>query len=290
MQAGRPSFTAAAVAFARGVAGVDPVASSLVDGPLAWLVRAGGAPAFHGMPPAVNLATLGLIDHIDLRTRAIDAAVDDAARGGTRQLVLLGAGLDARAWRMPELAGVTVFEVDYPSTQAYKRARLDAAGARAARATDVRFVAVDFARDRLADALERSGHDAGTPTMWVWEGVTPYLPLEAVRSTLGDLARRSAPRSRIAVTYMQPHRSELARRLLGASRVGFHAFGEPIVGLIPRGVFHAELESAGFSVASDTKPVDWAKRFGRSPSRRLAAHFALRGRVFAERLVLAHSR
>src|SRR5271166_6052530 len=112
MREGKPSFTAAAVAAARAVAGVDPLAPSLVEGTLSWVVRAGRT----GMVPAaaLNVATLGLLDHIEMRTRAIDTAVREGVAAGAAQLVLLGAGLDARAWRMHELSGVHVFEVDHP--------------------------------------------------------------------------------------------------------------------------------------------------------------------------------
>ena len=77
------------------------------------------------------------------RTVAIDEAVRDAA---SPQVVILGAGLDGRAWRMSELADVTVFEVDHPDSQREKRAR--AAPLKQA-ARDVRFVPVDFTRDRF---------------------------------------------------------------------------------------------------------------------------------------------
>jgi methyltransferase (TIGR00027 family) len=63
----------------------------------------------------------GMGDLMALRTMAIDAAVRDAMARGARQLVIVGAGYDGRAWRMPELAGMRVFEVDQAATQADKR-------------------------------------------------------------------------------------------------------------------------------------------------------------------------
>src|SRR3954468_19846722 len=65
-----------------------------------------------------------MADMIALRTAAIDVAVRDAIAAGATQLVILGAGYDGRAWRLPELARVRVFEVDRPSTQGEKRARV----------------------------------------------------------------------------------------------------------------------------------------------------------------------
>ena len=88
----------------------------------------------------------GMVDHVCLRTAAIDAAVVRAVEAGCRQLVILGAGLDGRAWRLNALREVDVYEVDHPDTQAEKRRRVD--GLMQA-ASSVSFVPVDFARDRL---------------------------------------------------------------------------------------------------------------------------------------------
>ena len=94
------------------------------------------------------------------RTVAIDEAVRAA---GAPQVVILGAGLDGRAWRMPELRDVTVFEVDHPDSQRDKRERI---GALTPTAREVRFLAVDFARDSLDAALEQAGHVVTERTMW----------------------------------------------------------------------------------------------------------------------------
>jgi methyltransferase (TIGR00027 family) len=258
MREGKPSFTAAAVAAARGIARVDPLAIGLVDGALATLVRAGRA----GRAPAaaINVATLGLVDHIEMRTHAIDAAVREAVgAAGLRQLVVLGAGLDARAWRMPELAETHVFEVDHPSTQSYKRARV---GARDATARDVRFVAVDFAKDSLAEALAGAGHDANAPTLWLWEGVTPYLPLDAIRATLAAVASRSARGSRIAVTYGTPEGSPFGPAMMRAARLAFRVIGEALLGLLTPAAMHAELAAAGFRVLDDASAREWGERHG----------------------------
>jgi methyltransferase (TIGR00027 family) len=257
MRDGKPSFTAAAVAAARGVARVDPIAAGLVDGALYFVVRAAGSTALAAA--AVNVATLGLVDHVELRTRALDAALRAGVAAGIGQVVVLGAGLDARGWRLPELAGALVFEVDHPSTQAYKRARVEA---REPAARAVRFVPVDFERDDLGAALARAGHDASARTFWLWEGVTPYLPLEAVRATLRTVGERSAPASRVAVTYGTPRASVLGERFVRAALLGFRMVGEPIVGLLEPAAMHAELERAGFRVDADTSPQEWAERYG----------------------------
>nr|HEX4316045.1 SAM-dependent methyltransferase [Kofleriaceae bacterium] len=256
MRAGKASFTAAAVSAARGIAGVDPLAGQLVDGALGALVRFAQRPAARAI---VNAAALGLIDHAELRTRAIDAAVRDAVAAGARQLVVLGAGLDARAWRMTELADVDVLEVDHASTQTFKRERV---ATWSPRARSVRFAAIDFERDSLDDVLARAGHDATAPTIWVWEGVTPYIARAATQATLAVVAQRSAPGSRLAVTYATPSASAAGPAFVRVAKLGFRAIGEELRGLISSDDMRDELVIAGLDVVADSGSGQWAKRYG----------------------------
>jgi methyltransferase (TIGR00027 family) len=129
-------------------------------------------------------------------------AIDDAIREGpTEQLVILGAGLDARAWRMDELANAIAFEVDRPATQHDKRERLDD---RPPTASEVRFVAADFGQQDFGEVLDRAGHSIRSPTTWVWEGVVPYLTAGQVAATVAVIGRRSAKGSRLVVNYQAP--------------------------------------------------------------------------------------
>jgi methyltransferase (TIGR00027 family) len=138
-------------------------------------------------------------------------AVDDAVREGPReQVVILGAGLDGRAWRMPELHDTETFEVDQPASQRDKRER--AAGLGGDR--QPHFVPVDFGRDDLAAALEAAGQRAGEPTTWVWEGVVPYLSEDEVRATLDEVAARSGAGSRLITNYQVPSRAAALGRLI----------------------------------------------------------------------------
>jgi methyltransferase (TIGR00027 family) len=129
-------------------------------------------------------------------------AIDDAVRTRPNpQLVILGAGLDGRAWRMGELAGVDVYEVDHPASQQDKR---DRAGQLRPVAGSVRFVPVDLARDALGPALAAAGHRESVPTTWIWEGVVPYLTRPAVADTVRAIGEQSAVGSRLVVTYQAP--------------------------------------------------------------------------------------
>jgi methyltransferase (TIGR00027 family) len=129
-------------------------------------------------------------------------AIDDAVRAGrSSQLVILGAGLDDRAWRMPELAEVDVFELDHPASQADKRER--AQGLHPV-CRSLRYVPVEFGRDALGPALASAGHQESLASTWVWEGVVPYLTSAEVQTTVAAIAARSAPDSRLVVNYQTP--------------------------------------------------------------------------------------
>jgi len=113
-----------------------------------------------------------------VRTRWIDDAICAAIARGLDQLVVLGAGFDARAHRLPGIARVRVFEVDHPATQEMKRRVVGAAPAH------VSYVPVVFGRDALPDALARAGLLPDTRTLLLWEGVTNYLDEPTVDATL----------------------------------------------------------------------------------------------------------
>ncbi|MFD7845669.1 class I SAM-dependent methyltransferase [Nocardia sp. NPDC059764] len=180
----------------------DPLATELLTAPereLVDLVRSDAVPTSFGPRMEYELLS-ATAEVLAVRTIAIDDAVRAAANP---QLVILGAGLDARAWRMPELRGTPVFEVDHRASQAEKRARL----ADREPVADIHFVPVDFATDSLATALTSAGHDESRPTTWIWEGVVPYLTPAQVAETVTAIATRSAPASRLIITYPTPNRA-----------------------------------------------------------------------------------
>jgi len=146
------------------------------------------------------------------RTIAIDEAIGAAP---FPQVVILGAGLDGRAWRMPELKDAVIFEVDHPDSQRDKKVK---AAPLKQTAKEIRFVAVDFTRDSLDKALQAAGHDPALPTTWIWEGVVMYLTIAQIEASLATIRQRSAKTSRLIICYLQP------------------AFFLPIVSLIVRKV------------------------------------------------------
>jgi methyltransferase (TIGR00027 family) len=119
---------------------------------------------------------------------------------GTRQYLVLGAGLDTFACRNP-YAGVRVFEVDHPATQAWKLVTLQVAGLVPPEQTT--FVAVDFERDSLPMKLRAAAFDESLPTVTAWLGVVPYLTPEAFRATMRLLGRFQEG-SVVVFDYAQP--------------------------------------------------------------------------------------
>jgi methyltransferase (TIGR00027 family) len=138
---------------------------------------------------------------VGVRTAYFDAHVTTwtGAPHAFRQVVVLGAGLDMRAFRLP-IPGVRFFEVDHPASQADKFARLAAMGLRTNdRAT---YVSCDFEHERFIDKLVSAGFDARAPAVVLWEGVTPYLPARTVAATLGAIAGGCDPRSIVVFDHL----------------------------------------------------------------------------------------
>ena len=230
-----PSRTAQWVAAARGMGRLLPEAVRLADDPyglafaspsIARLVdrtrdaRPDRAQAIARVP---GLSVW--IAYMQVRTRLIDDAVRAFVAEGGRQVVVLGAGYDCRALRLPELGDARVFEVDHPATQSHKRAVLD----RLAAHSPAHYLAWDFEirpLDDLPGALGDAGHDPAAPTLTIWEGVTMYLTEAAIHASLRAIASWSAAGSVLALTYMT--RQRLQRSVaLRAVRAVVRSLGEP---------------------------------------------------------------
>ncbi|GGM18407.1 putative S-adenosyl-L-methionine-dependent methyltransferase [Streptomyces fumigatiscleroticus] len=124
-----------------------------------------------------------------LRTRVFDGFLLGAAADGCRQVVVLGAGLDTRAYRLPWPDGTTVFEIDQEPVLTFKQSVLNGLGA-VPRASRVALTA-DLRRD-WAGALTGAGLDPTRPTAWLAEGLVPYLPPAAELELLATVDAHSA--------------------------------------------------------------------------------------------------
>jgi methyltransferase (TIGR00027 family) len=134
-----------------------------------------------------NVEVVSHVRMMTVRTRFVDDALARGVAGGASQVAILGAGFDTRAYRCREqLARTRVFEVDRPATQTLKRRRVqETLGDPPPNLT---YVPVDFERENLPDVVKAHGLDLNQRTFFILEGVTMYLPEEAVRSTLRFVA------------------------------------------------------------------------------------------------------
>src|SRR6516162_10136576 len=116
------------------------------------------------------------VDYQAVRTHFFDEYFDNAGGAGVRQVVILAAGLDSRAYRLGWPAGTAVYEIDQPKVLEYKTGILKAHGA--SPSAERRPVPVDL-RDEWPAALAAAGFDRTQPTAWLAEGLLPYLPSDA---------------------------------------------------------------------------------------------------------------
>ncbi len=260
MKEGQPSQTAQAVAFARAIESLQEPEKRLFEDPYAerflgkdgllmlWLLRA--RVSRRALLYCIDQIGPGLLPYAIARTAFIDEALAAALRRGTPQIVILGAGYDTRALRIPGIESAVVFEVDHPDTQAFKRTRLDADIE--AIQERVRFVGVDFDRQDLGERLRSAGFRFDSPSFVIWEGVTQYLPEDAVDATLRVLATMNRG-SEVVLTYMDRALIEGTRSFPGGRRLLFAVrfVGEPFrFGLAPTETA-GFLRSRGFELLED---------------------------------------
>ena len=172
------------------------------------------------------------------RTKHIDQSLQANLADGVWQVVILGAGLDSRAYRMgPDYKGVRFFEVDSPATQEDKKQRI--VRLLGSLPGNVVYVPVDFETQTLEARLSEAGFQAGEPAFFVWEGVTMYLNAEAVDATLNYIGRGTAPGSSIIFDYVpagvidgtSPEPPAVRKRRLSM----LERFGEPWLFGVPDG-------------------------------------------------------
>lgn len=256
MQAGRPSRTALGAAMHRavhqtlegGVIFADPYALSILDGEARAALPAMADDPAH-RPMRLFIAA---------RSRFSEDAMAACVARGVRQVVVLGAGLDTFALRNP-YAGVAVYEVDYPATQAWKRDRLAQSGV--ALPPSLTLVPIDFERQSLGEALVASGFRADEPAFFQWLGVTPYLTREAIVVTLDFVAGMAG--SEIVFEYGEPLENYPAamRANLTAIADSAAARGEPWISLFNPPDMAALLQARQFAAFEDVTRSEFAARY-----------------------------
>lgn len=263
MEANQPSHTAQLVALSRAAHQLldhprvfeDPIAVKIIGTePAAKIISA----PEHYQTLAATVVRAFLV----ARSCYVETALAAALQRGVRQVVILGAGLDTFPYRNPLPAEVLrVFEVDHPSTQAWKREKLAAAGI--AIPASLGFVPLDFKHESLESQLLAAGFKPGGRTFFSWIGVTMYLPTETIWETLKALARLGEPGSEIVFDYtlspalLPP--AEARDFQVRAARVA--AAGEPWLSTFEPEPLARELRTLGFTVVEDLGAAELNARF-----------------------------
>ena len=139
------------------------------------------------------------------RTKYFDAYFAEAAAAGVRQIVVLAAGLDSRAYRLPWPAGTVVYELDQPQVLEFKRDVLAEHGDQPT--AERREVAVDL-RDDWPAALRAGGFDPSAPSAWIAEGLLIYLPATAQQQLFAGIDELASIGSWVAVEEGRPMPAE----------------------------------------------------------------------------------
>jgi methyltransferase (TIGR00027 family) len=281
MKAAQSSNTAGMVSAARGI-GIsaslrDPIAHAFSGAKLARRLRAFDRSA-RGVEAArwlLRALSLGLVDHNTLRMVIIDRHLRRWSAAGVRQVVVLGAGLDSRGWRLASLERCTLFEVDHPATQALKQRHAASLEPTAKR---VAFVPVDFERDDLGVALEAAGHDRRAATAWVCEGVVAYLAPRATAALLLQVGARSAPGSHLALSYVTPLRASGSAVSKALVSLLVRQLGERARGFLSTPAVHELIRAGGMTAVEDAGWPDWLRQ---------VPEYSPLPNLFKERLLIA---
>ncbi|MFD7117807.1 class I SAM-dependent methyltransferase [Streptomyces sp. NPDC056652] len=229
------------------------------------------APASAGWPVRVQQAPGGdanplwgrFARYFGLRTRVLDDFLLRSVRAGARQVVLLGAGLDSRAFRLDWPPGCVIFEIDRESVLAFKHEVLDGLSAtpRAARVP----IPVDL-RDDWVGALTDAGFDTAAPSVWLAEGLLFYLPNAAETSLIDAVDRLSTAGSALAfevkleadlLEYRDSPLYTSTKQQIGIDLLNLFAKE-------PRPDSAGDLTGKGWSTSVHT-PFDFTHRHGRGP-------------------------
>ncbi|WP_116373626.1 class I SAM-dependent methyltransferase [Mycobacterium sp. MFM001] len=175
-----------------------------------------------------------MVDFMAVRTAFFDEFFLDAAQSGVRQIVILAAGLDARAWRLPWPDATTVYELDQAKVLEFKSTTLAQQDARPT--SQLVNVPVDLRQD-WPTVLQRAGFDPSRPTAWSAEGLVRYLPAWAQDLLFERIHAHSAAGSWLAVN--APAQNFLDPDLLARQREQTQRFQAAAAELL-----HAELPNA----------------------------------------------
>ena len=192
------------------------------------------------------------------RAAYTEQALKTAALAGTKQYVILGAGLDTFAFREPEfLSKHKVFEVDHPLTQKDKQERIARAGWTVP--DNLAFVPVDFAKNSLTERLTAAGFDPSAKSFFSWLGVTYYLSAESIEKTLSELSSLCADGSSLVFDYPDENFFDATEKRVQNTIMMAKAGGEPMQSAFSYPELEKLLEKHGFLIYELLTPDDIQK-------------------------------
>ena len=205
------------------------------------------------------------------RARYVEEVLLEQLDNGVSQYVLVGAGMDSFAWRYPELADkVTVFELDHPATHREKQRRLQRQQLDSP--LNLEYVAIDFEKESIADALKRSGFDVDKPAVFCWMGVTYYLDESLVFAALETMQQLSAQKSHIVFDYLvKPQELPWISRIFIFFMCRFVGLmGEPIKSSYNPQQFQQALLASGFQIEENLTGGQLKTRYFKGNADRLS--------------------
>lgn len=260
----RASATAEGIAYMRYYESLRPVEQRICNDYLAysfsaWWVKLAAMLCspfpLSFMDWAMEQKGVGVSGFIAARTRAFDDFVLNEMRAGAKQYVILGAGLDSRAYRFADdMENVKVFEVDHPLSQAVKKERvLKHFGSLP---DHVHYVPVDFTKDNLLSALQSAGYDTALQTVFTFEGVTMYLNESSVKETLSFILEHSGLSSAVLFDYVygEALNGRMKNKVITHMNNLKFIFHESINFGIGMGLAEGFLRTIGFDLAEDFPP------------------------------------
>lgn len=255
-----PDSTAVRVALWRAMHVLDDAPPHVLDDHVGLLLAA-PEDGWRERPDMEPRSTAPMRAGIVARARFLEDLLAEQAERGVDQYVVLGAGLDTFAQRRPEFAArFTIFEVDQPGPQAWKRRRLTELGFGIP--PWLRLVPVDFEADAWWQRLIEAGFDPTRPALVASAGVSMYLTREANIATLRQLSTL-APGSTLATTFLLPlelvdHDEQRMRRF---AEEGARRSGTPFLSFFRPGEMVRLARDAGFAAARHISSAELTARY-----------------------------
>jgi len=283
MKKGKPSITAEFIALFRALESSrrprdrrlfeDPLASRFLRPSLQAAAGLALIPGLGGLVPwFIDRTWAGARASAVARTRYIDDALSAALAGGLEQVVILGAGFDARAGRIPGIDRLRVFEVDHPDTQRVKQEKL--AQILGSLPAHVTFVAADFTRPRFGEVMAAAGFDPAARSFFILEGVVSYLPEEAIDAVFGWVSASAPAGCRLVFTYTDHAAALSPREARGRKRqlAVLNRVGEEHQAGLTRDRLPDFLRKRGFKLVEDADAQEYCARYLGPEGLRVSRH------------------